>query len=308
MHAYVAAGTYTVTLRVTDNQGATAQAQRSVTVSAPPPPVASVMRWEESDSRIIRGPNAWTWGEGANAAASGGRYLASATSGATLRATFSGTGIKWIGVSDSCSGRAQVAVDGVVQVIDTYRSPSSGWKSVTYSVTGLAATTHTMVLTILGTKQAASCGAWVYFDAFDVIGSASVPPPPLARVRLEESSAQIVRGPDAWSWGVGSNAAASGGAFLASGTAGATLTLTFTGTGFSLIGTVDTCSGQANVTVDGIARSVDFYRTQTGWQQAVYQLSGLARAQHTIRVQVTGAKNSASCGPWIYVDAIEVVN
>lgn len=305
MHAYPAAGTYTVTLRVTDNQGATAQAQRSVTVSAPPPPSASVTRWEESDSRIIRGPSAWTWGEGANAAASGGRYLATATNGATLRATFSGTGIKWIGVSDSCSGRAQVTVDGVAQVIDTYRSPSSGWKSVTYSVTGLAATTHTLVLTVLGTKQAASCGAWIYVDAFDVIGSPPVPSTSLPS-RVEEGDSQIVRGPDAWSWSSGANPAASGGSFLASGTAGATLTLTFTGTGVRVIGVVDNCSGRATVTVDGVANTVDFYRAQTGWQQVVYQRSGLPLAAHTVRLQVTGTKSSASCGPWIYVDAFEI--
>ncbi|MDP9071823.1 MAG: PKD domain-containing protein [Actinomycetota bacterium] len=38
---YAAAGTYTVSLKVTDNAGATNTASRSVTVSAPPPPAGS---------------------------------------------------------------------------------------------------------------------------------------------------------------------------------------------------------------------------------------------------------------------------
>jgi hypothetical protein len=37
-----------------------------------------------------------------------------------------------------------------------------------YSVTGLLSASHTLTLTVLGTKQAASCGPWIYVDAFDL--------------------------------------------------------------------------------------------------------------------------------------------
>jgi hypothetical protein len=199
-------------------------------------------------------------------------------------------------------------------VVDTYRAVSSGWQHVTYAVTGLASASHTFTLTVLGTKQAASCGAWVYVDAFDVItgatsGTSSTTPPPTptpVSVRLEESNSQIVRGPDQWSWSAGSHSSASGGAFLASGTAGSTLTLAFTGTGVTVIGTVDNCSGNAEITVDGVSQIVNFYRTSGGWQQVAYRLTNLPRALHTIRVRVMGTKDSASCGAWIYVDAFEV--
>jgi hypothetical protein len=123
---------------------------------------------------------------------------------------------------------------------------------------------------------------------------------------LEESDSQIVRGPDQWSWGQGTSPAASGGAYLATGTAGSTLTLTFTGTGVKVIGTLDNCSGNAEITVDGVSQTVNFYRTSGAWQQVAYRLANLPRAPHTIRVRVTGTKDSASCGPWIYVDAFEV--
>jgi hypothetical protein len=202
---------------------------------------------------------------------------------------------------------AQVTVDGVSRVVDTYNAVLSGWQRVTHSVSGLASASHTVTLTVLGTKRAASCGSWVYFDAIDVIGSPATPSAPTSlRIRVQEGDPKVVRGPSAWSWGVGNNSAASGGAFLASGTAGATVTLTFTGTGVRVIGTGDNCSGQATVTLDGASTSVDFYRTQTAWQQVVYQRSGLPRGSHTIRVQASGTARSGSCGPWIYVDAFDV--
>jgi PKD repeat protein len=313
-HTYAVAGSYTVSLTVTDNLGAVAQTQQIVTATAPPLSGPVVTRWEESDARIVRGPNIWSWSEGASPGASAGKYLASGTTGASLKITFTGTGITWIGVSDSCTGNAQVTVDGVSRVVDTYRAVSSGWQQVTYAVTGLASASHTFTLTVLGTKQAASCGAWVYVDAFDVTtgatsGTSPTTPPPTSTpvsVRLEESDSQIVRGPDPWSWSQGTSPAASGGAYLATGTAGSTLTLTFTGTGVKVIGTLDNCSGNAEITVDGVSQTVNFYRTSGAWQQVAYRLANLPRALHTIRVRVTGTKDSASCGPWIYVDAFEV--
>jgi hypothetical protein len=85
-----------------------------------------------------------------------------------MRLPFNGTGINVIGTQDSCSGQAQVQVDGNVQTFDAYRASGGGWQQTLFSITGLPAGSHTVTLTVLGTKQAASCGAWIYVDAFDV--------------------------------------------------------------------------------------------------------------------------------------------
>jgi hypothetical protein len=57
-----------------------------------------------------------------------------------------------------------VNIDGVTQTIDNYRA--TGWQQVVYSAVGLPSGAHTLTLTALGTKQTASCGPWIYVDAF----------------------------------------------------------------------------------------------------------------------------------------------
>jgi PKD repeat protein len=318
-HPYAIAGTYTVTLTVTDNQGAVAQAQRSVAVSAPAPSTGTWTRWEETDSRIVLGPGTWHgWSAGTASGPSGGGYLANGTAGATLTLTFTGTAIKWLGALDSCSGRATVTLDGVNYAVDNYRASGGGWQNVAWERSGLAATTHTFKITVLGTQQAASCGPWIYFDAVDVMAlSASQPPasqpPPSPSTdswsRWEETDSRIVLGPGTWhGWSAGTASGPSGGGYLANGTAGATLTLTFTGTAIKWLGALDSCSGRATVTLDGVNYAVDNYRASGGgWQNVAWERSGLAATTHTFKITVLGTQQAASCGPWIYFDAVDVL-
>ena len=128
----------------------------------------SPTRIEERDAAVVKGPGQWDWGSGTDGRASGGTYIASAGAGSTVRVTFTGTGIKWIGIADSCSGQASVDVDGISQTVDGYRSTGGGWQQVLYAIAGLPATSHTLTLTVLGTKDPASCGAWIYVDSFDI--------------------------------------------------------------------------------------------------------------------------------------------
>lgn len=54
----------------------------------------------------------------------GGSHIASSGAESTLHLTFTVTGIKWIGVADSCTGQATVDLDGVSQMVDAYRASS----------------------------------------------------------------------------------------------------------------------------------------------------------------------------------------
>jgi hypothetical protein len=101
-----------------------------------------------------------SWNSGADGRASANAYMATAAAGATISLPFNGTGISVIGLQDSCSGQAQVQVDGNVQTFDAYRASGGGWQRTVYSTTGLPAGSHMLTLTVLGTKQPASCGAF----------------------------------------------------------------------------------------------------------------------------------------------------
>ena len=128
------------------------------------------VRVEETASDIVRGPNQWTWGSGTNANASAGGYLASATAGATCASRSPARASRGLALADSCSGQATVDVDGTTQTIDAYVASGGGWQYTNYCDQRVCLIgSHTITITALGTKQAASCAAWIYFDAFEVI-------------------------------------------------------------------------------------------------------------------------------------------
>src|SRR5207249_7411724 len=96
-HTYAAGGTYTVTLAVTDNQGATASTSKSVTVTAPnqPPnaaftPSCSALTCSftstSSDPDGSISAYSWTFGDGATSTAQNPShtYAASGTYTVTL--------------------------------------------------------------------------------------------------------------------------------------------------------------------------------------------------------------------------------
>jgi hypothetical protein len=128
----------------------------------------STIRIEESDAAVVKGPGQWNWTSGSDSRASGGTHIAAAGAGSTIRLSFTGTAVTLIGILDSCSGRSTVDVDGVSQTVDGYRASGGGWQQVLHRRSGLADTSHTLTLTVLGTKDPNSCGAWVYIDAVDV--------------------------------------------------------------------------------------------------------------------------------------------
>jgi hypothetical protein len=257
----------------------------------------TTVRIEQSDPSVQQGPNQWSWSTGYDSRASGGSYIVSKTAGSALSVSFNGIGISIIGIVDGCSGQGSVSVDGTTQNFDNYR-PEGAWQQVIYSVSGLTPGYHTLTLTVSGTNQPASCGPWVYIDAFDIVVSASE--------RVEDTSSQVVKGPNQWSWSTGYDSRASGGSYIVSKTAGSALSVSFNGTGISIIGIVDGCSGQGSVSVDGTTQNFDNYRPGGAWQQVIYSVSGLTPGYHTLTLTVSGTNQPASCGPWVYIDAFDI--
>jgi hypothetical protein len=91
-------------------------------------------------------------------------HLAS-RAGASISAPVSGTGVTLLMQTSPTSGRARITIDGVRRgVIDLY-SPTTDEQSP-FSFSGLTQGVHTVTVTALGRKQAASTGTDVAVDAF----------------------------------------------------------------------------------------------------------------------------------------------
>lgn len=91
--------------------------------------------------------------------------------------------------------------------------------------------------------------------------------------------------------------------------AGATASLTFTGTGVALYAAKSDNLGIVKVSVDGKATStVDLYGPGKTPAQEVFRSDPLPYGEHTIKVECTGTKNSSSKGTYALVDAFRVVS
>jgi len=125
--------------------------------------------------------------------------------------------------------------------------------------------------------------------------------------RVEDSSPQIARGPTQWTWNTGTHQEASGGTYITTAEAGGTLQMIFTGTGISLRGIKDSCSGQARVQVDGLTDTFDAYTgSGVAWQQVLYTSPTLPQGQHTVTLTVLGTNQASACAAWIYIDSFDI--
>ena len=100
-------------------------------------------------------------------AATDGTYRSTPTKNATVTVTFSGASIDWITAKGRGYGQASVTIDGVPKgTVDLYASAMTWRSAVPY--TGLSAGAHTMVIKVLGTKNAAATGTRIVVDGFVV--------------------------------------------------------------------------------------------------------------------------------------------
>jgi len=90
--------------------------------------------------------------------------------------------------------------------------------------------------------------------------------------------------------------------------AGATMSVTFTGTAVQWIGPKNTNGGIADVSIDGTqVATVDTYdAVGKEFQQILYSTSGLASGPHTLTITVTGNKDAAASADTVVIDAINV--
>ncbi|MEO8008360.1 MAG: hypothetical protein ABI728_07560, partial [Betaproteobacteria bacterium] len=119
-------------------------------------------RYQEEDAAVTYS-GAWIHGN-VNRAWSEGTVAASATAGALVTFTFTGTSVSVIGCRKLSTGLANVFVDGIFKKqINTYLDPPmEAYQTTVFRADGLANGTHTLTL------EVGTTGGYLVVDAFDV--------------------------------------------------------------------------------------------------------------------------------------------
>jgi hypothetical protein len=263
-------------------------------VGAPSPPVEG-SRSEQTSAAFTAG---WTPAD-TTLAWSGGSAVRSVTVGAQAVFAFSGTEVRVVGLRGPESGVARIILDGSFHaLVDTY-APAAV-HAIVFTATGLAPGRHVLTVEVTGTRNGAAANHAVFVDAFDV------------RSRFEERDHSIAYA-GTWvqenmdqNWS-GTTANTGSGTAAFSGTAGATATFTFSGTGVTWIGYRGPVGGIANLYLDdALVAQRDLYSPTEELRAPVFTVADLAPGTHSLRIEATGVRNGAATGAFVVVDALDV--
>lgn len=228
-----------------------------------------------------------TWRGEQNSGALSGTYRESKTKDNSITFKFTGKSITWIAHKGPDMGIAQVTIDGVNKgTIDLYSATQQWQFKKTFKK--LPNTKHTLVVKVLGTKNALASNTYVGVDAFKVGAVITDDTAPAVKFNT---------------WTGKTNAAASGGSYRTSKAANSYMRFAFTGTSVQWLTAKGPKFGKATVLIDGVNKGTfDLYAANTQWQVA-QPFTGLGAGQHTIEVRVLGEHNAASKGNNVIVDA-----
>jgi hypothetical protein len=229
---------------------------------------------------------------------SGGSAQTTNAAGAQASFTVTGTVVSWVGFRGPQGGIATVQLDGAFQAtIDTYNPRPI--LATLYWATDLAPGRHTLTIVSTGTKNTAATDTLIAVDAID------------SRKRFEDQDSALVYtggwivNADRFYSGTSANMGA--GTAALSATAGDHVQFTFTGTAVTWIPWVGPRCGMADVSIDGsFVGRVDLYASADQLQVPYYTIQGLSSGPHTLRIDVTGLRNSAASQAWVAIDAFDV--
>ena len=241
----------------------------------------SVSEQEQSAAASYR------WRTVSDSRAYGGTYSTERLAGARATYRFVGRIVNWYTVTGPDQGKATVYVDGrTIKTFDNYAS--SRHFKVRRSISGLSNGYHRLVVAVRGTKRAASKDSFVTVDAFSVDGHLIGTP--------------VVQ----WQWRQVSTSHASGGHYATSNVRGANVYFTFRGPGIDWVSTMGPDQGKAEMYIDGTLRyTLDHYSSSARYG-VVHSIRNMPEGQHTLRVIVTGHRNSHSRGTSVAIDRFVV--
>jgi hypothetical protein len=204
--------------------------------------------------------------------------------------------------SISATQPVTVTFDEDVTGISTSSLRVSPATAATVKVTG----TKTAVLTPTRTWTPGATYAVVVGAAVkDAAGNTAQPTGPTFAVSsvVDDGSAALTYSAG-WTKLSASNAV--GGTFRQAGTAGRTVTMTFTGSSVTVLGCLSPKGGQLDVAVGKVTKRVSTYRSYSGCGVKLVTLSGLGTATKTLKLTATGKRVAASKGVLVGFDGVTV--
>ncbi|WP_405970675.1 hypothetical protein OG496_11015 [Streptomyces sp. NBC_00988] len=206
---------------------------------------------------------------------------ATSTNGDSAALTFTGTGVSVIGEKYTDQGNIEVYIDGVSMGLFSTSASTRQVQQAVFSTAGLSAGSHTI-------QVVKRSGTYATIDGFEVTG-----------VHNDTASSVTYTG-SSWMHSANRGLGDYQDDVHAARTNGDSVTVTFTGTGISLITETNTDEGTVAVSLDGASQgTVTANSTSRQVQQTVYTVSGLTAERHTLTLTKTG-------GSWLVIDRFDV--
>ena len=215
---------------------------------------------------------------------------ATSVQGAMAAINFIGTSITVIGEKGTNFGIGAFAIDGgALTTVDTYSATKLNQQAL-FTASGLANEPHVLTYQVTCNKNAASSGYYQVLDAYTVTGTNN----PFANAAQNSKGANnITLGGSGWT--CGGDAADISGSQCWDGTAGDSITYTFTGSLAEVFIRPDVGDGYFDVQIDGttVAHDVSGQYTTTDNDQLdawmAFAKSGLSSGTHTMKLIVDGS-------------------
>ena|GEM_PF-2903506 len=252
---------------------------------------SSLNRVDDRDSAITY---SGVWNDVSDNQSYNGTERLSGTTGDHFEYIFNGPVVKWIGPKGPQYGKANVYIDGIVAAsgIDLYAPSKTNNQELFATVTGTGS--HTLKVEVAGEKNANSSGFAIVTDIIESSGGD-------ATSVDDRDSAIHYTG----TWGQYDSPNDYNGTQTYSGTTGASASFTFKGSNIRIVGPKTQFYGIAKVYIDNILQGqFDQYASDVSYQQTLYE-SKLSYGTHTVKVEVSGNKNTNSTGNTIVLDKLE---
>jgi len=243
-----------------------------------------------------------SWSSGSQAGAYLGDNSWSGSTNASYQVRFNGTRADLYGAKAPNHGIAAVSIDGGAEtLVDLYAATRTDNVRV-YTSPTLLHGDHTIKVRVTGTKNAASTGVSITADRVDVAQ------PVTDRLNDASEGAGTNQFEYAGSgWASGAQAGAFGNDNHWSGHTGDYYQVDFTGTKVDLYAAKAPNHGIAAVSIDGgTETNIDLYAASRRDNVLVWSSPILTAGNHTVKVRVTGSKNSASSGTYLGADRVDV--